>query len=197
MKKHERFALLILALGLLACSASVDLGTQPTPTLYVIPTQPPTALPNFPTPTPQSGGGQGQGTALPPGAEHASVVYVIDGDTIDVSIAGADYRVRYVGINTPERDEPCYQEATDANRALVEDEIVTLVPDISDTDDYGRLLRYVYVGDVFVNAALVRDGWAEARRYAPDTTQYDLLDNFEAVAASAGIGCWSSGVFER
>lgn len=186
----------MLGLALLACTASVDLGTQPTPTLFVMPTLPPTALPNFPTPTSQVGG-QDQSTTLPPGGEFASVVYVIDGDTIDVSIGGADYRVRYIGINTPERDEPCYSEATDANRALVEDQIVVLVPDVSNTDQHGRLLRYVYVGDVFVNAALVRDGWAEARRYEPDTTQYDLLDNFEAVAYAAGIGCWSSGVFER
>ena len=80
------------------------------------------------------------------GGETARVTYVIDGDTIDVRIGTEIYRVRYVGVNTPERDEPCYNDATRANAVLVDDQVVTLVRDVSDTDKYGRLLRYVYAG---------------------------------------------------
>ncbi len=98
----------------------------------------------------------------PVDGETALVVDVIDGDTIDVRLGGDTYRVRYIGVNTPERDEPCYFEATAANAVLVEGQTVTLVRDVSETDRYGRLLRYVYAGPVFVNAELVAQGYAEA-----------------------------------
>ncbi|GAB4479373.1 MAG: hypothetical protein Kow00124_24910 [Anaerolineae bacterium] len=129
--------------------------------------------------------------------EIAEVVRVIDGDTIDVAIDGEVYRVRYIGVNTPERDEACYREATEANTDLVAYQTVTLVRDVSETDRYGRLLRYVYVGDTFVNAVLVAGGWAEAVVYEPDSAQYDYLDALEADAAAQGLGCWPTGVFER
>ena len=127
--------------------------------------------------------------------EQAHVLYVIDGDTIQVSMNGQEYRVRYVSVNTPERDEPCYADATNANADLVEDQTVTLVRDVSDTDRYGRLLRYVYVGNTFVNAELVRDGWAEAREYPPDTAQYNTLEDLESDARSHNLGCHPTGIF--
>jgi len=94
----------------------------------------------------------------------AQVTRVVDGDTIEVSIGGTLYRVRYIGIDTPETVAPdrpvgCYgPEASAANKALVEGKTVTLEKDVSDVDQYGRLLRYVYVGSTFVNAELVRQG---------------------------------------
>lgn len=77
------------------------------------------------------------------GGVTARVTRVIDGDTIDVEISGQTYRVRYVGVNTPERDEECYAEAVAANAALVEGRTVRLEFDTSDTDRFDRLLRYV------------------------------------------------------
>ncbi len=203
---HTPIALAALATALLAC------GTLP-PTPGALP-PPPTLQPSGPAatdpppgdpppgdppppPTPVSAGPTLPApTPLPPGAELASVTYVIDGDTIDVSLGGQDVRVRYIGVNTPERDEPCYAEATQANRDLVEAQIVTLVPDISNTDRYGRLLRYVYVGSVFVNLELVAAGWAESVRYEPDTAQADTFDALEASAAALQLGCWGAGVFQ-
>jgi micrococcal nuclease len=155
-----------------------------------------TALPATPTPV---GGGPLPGTPVPttlPGADYGSVTYVVDGDTIDVSLGGQDFRVRYIGVNTPERGEPCFDQATAANRVLVENQIVALVRDVSETDQYGRLLRYVYVGDAFVNAALVEAGWAESRRYPPDTLYGDTFDALEDAARAANLGCWPAGVFE-
>ncbi len=134
------------------------------------------------------------GDAAPPG-ETAVVTWVIDGDTVDVDLNGETVRVRYIGVNTPERDEPCYQDATNANIALVKGKTVALVRDVSDTDQYGRLLRYVYVGDLFINAELVRQGYAESNRYEPDTAQYDYLESLETAAARAGLGCHPTGVF--
>lgn len=131
----------------------------------------------------------------PSGGEQAQVVRVIDGDTIDVMLNGQEQRVRYVGMNTPERDEPCYSEARQANAALVQGQTVTLVRDTSETDRYGRLLRYVYVGNTFVNEQLVRDGWAEVVVYPPDDAQADAFRALEQAAAQAGRGCHPTGIF--
>ena len=127
--------------------------------------------------------------------ESARVTRVIDGDTIDVRINDISYRVRYIGVNTPESDQVCYDEATDANAALVSGQTVTLVKDRSETDQYGRLLRYVYVGDTFVNASLVRDGWAESVEYPPDTARASEFRGLERDATAANRGCHPSGIF--
>ncbi len=127
--------------------------------------------------------------------ETATVTRIIDGDTIYVRMNGQSYRVRYIGINTPERDEPCYADATAANADLVRGQTVTLVKDVSNTDDYDRLLRYVYVGEVFVNAELVAQGYAEAGYYPPDTAYTDTFNRLEADAQARGLGCHPTGVF--
>lgn len=128
--------------------------------------------------------------------DSAQVVRVIDGDTIDVQIDNVGYRVRYIGINTPERDEACYAEATNANAMLVAGKTVSLVKDTSDTDVYGRLLRYVYVGEDFVNADLVRDGWAENVEYPPDTAHANEFHQLEIQARAANRGCHPTGIFD-
>lgn len=131
----------------------------------------------------------------PADGEQAVVTNVIDGDTIDVSIDGVGYRVRYIGINTPERDETCYQPAVDANRVLVEGQTVTLVRDQTNTDRFGRLLRHIYVGDIFVDATLINQGFAEAVSYPPNTTNVPYLQGIERTAAAAGRGCHPTGIF--
>jgi len=128
--------------------------------------------------------------------ELAQVTRVIDGDTIDVRMNGETWRVRYIGINTPERDEPCYAEASAANEALVEGQAVRLVKDVSETDPFDRLLRYVYVGDTFVNLELVRDGYAEATLYQPDERFYDEFLDAEQSVENSDIGCHATGIFD-
>ncbi len=126
------------------------------------------------------------------------VTRVIDGDTIEVSIAGTIYTIRYIGLDAPELDDkrPEYcalaQEATRYNQQLVEGETVRLEKDISETDKYGRLLRYVYVDDIFVNAELVRQGLAWAITYEPDTKYQDYLEEMEAEARQDKIGVWDT-----
>jgi micrococcal nuclease len=133
----------------------------------------------------------------PSGSDETGVVTdVIDGDTIDVQIGQVGYRVRYVGVNTPERDESCYSQAADANRDLIEGQTVRLVKDTSNTDRYGRLLRYVYVGNTFVNRQLVNQGWGEAVLYQPDDAHYDEFLGLEQAAANAGRGCHPTGIFD-
>jgi endonuclease YncB( thermonuclease family) len=125
------------------------------------------------------------------------VTRVIDGDTIEVNIAGTTYKVRYIGIDTPELDDKrpefcaLAQEATRYNRQLVEGKTVRLEKDITETDQYGRLLHYVYVDDTFVNAELVRQGLAWAISYPPDTKYQGYLEELEAEARQAGRGIWA------
>jgi micrococcal nuclease len=129
------------------------------------------------------------GCTLPP--DTALVTRVIDGDTIAIE---GGYRVRYIGIDTPEmgpEPEAFALEALAANQKLVAGRIVRLEKDVSETDKYGRLLRYVYVDDIFVNAELVKQGLAQAKAYPPDIKYQDYLGELEAEAKRSGEGMWA------
>lgn len=111
--------------------------------------------------------------------ETGVVTTIIDGDTIYVIIDGQEYSVRYVGINAPEMDsgDPLAEQARLKNAELVDGKTVTLVRDVSDTDVFGRLLRYVMVEDIFVNYELVREGVAIPKEYPPDTACHQTLES--------------------
>jgi len=126
-----------------------------------------------------------------PASGTASVIRVTDGDTITI---GSGHRVRYIGIDAPEvypKVEAYGMEAWQANRKLVEGKEVRLDADVTQTDRYGRLLRYVYVDDVFVNAELVRLGLVRVKAYPPNTKYQDFLEEVERQAKQAGRGIWS------
>ncbi|MBA7633403.1 hypothetical protein ES703_40969 [subsurface metagenome] len=125
-----------------------------------------------------------------PKKETAYVIRVIDGDTIEIDLNGKVYKVRYIGINSPEYNQPFGDEATQANSSLVSGKTVILEKDVSETDKYGRLLRYVYVGNLFVNAHLVKYGWAQASTYPPDVKYSDLFVSLEREARENNLGCW-------
>ena len=121
----------------------------------------------------------------------ARVIEVVDGDTVVIE---SGQRVRYIGIDTPELGppaEPFAIEAWQANRVLVGGKVVRLEKDTTETDRYGRLLRYVYVDGTFVNAELVRQGLARARDYPPDTRHQDFLNEMEDEARQASRGVWA------
>lgn len=123
--------------------------------------------------------------------EIATVVDVVDGDTIKVEIDGETYKVRYIGMDTPERERPFYAEATAKNAELVDGQTVLLVKDVSETDKYDRLLRYVFVGDTFVNFELVNQGYAEAATFPPDVACDGMFRAAEADARSHERGLWA------
>ena len=131
--------------------------------------------------------------------QRAQVVRVVDGDTIRVSVDGREATVRYIGIDTPETVDPrgpveCFgREASDQNSRLVAGRGVELEKDVSETDSFGRLLRYVYVGDLMVNEELVRNGYAHAVTYPPDVKYQDRLRALEAEAREKGVGLWAPG----
>jgi len=115
------------------------------------------------------------------------VVQVIDGDTIVIE---GGYHVRYIGIDSPETDEFYYTEARQMNADLVEGKEVRLESDVTDKDEYGRLLRYVYAGDTLVNAELVKQGCAWATAYPPDIKYQVYLDAMEKEARQLERGFW-------
>lgn len=127
--------------------------------------------------------------------EGVLVTRVIDGDTIEIE-GGA--RVRYIGIDTPETVDPrepvqCFGvEASNRNKQLVEGKMVRLEKDISETDKYGRLLRYVYVGDNFVNLTLVQEGYAHSYTYPPDVKYQDQFVEAQRTAREQNKGLWGS-----
>ncbi len=122
----------------------------------------------------------------------AKVARILDGDTVEVEIGGYTFALRYTGIDCPEMGQYGFEEATQANRQLVEGKTVQLEKDVSDIDGDGRLLRYVYVGDIFVNAELVRQGYATAWTYPPDVKYSDLFVRLAIEAKEEGKGLWAA-----
>jgi len=126
----------------------------------------------------------------------ALVVSITDGDTIRVQVDGVEHPLRYIGIDSPEVGIAHADEATAANAELVAGETVLLESDVSDTDRFGRLLRYVWVeadgGWLLVNRELVRIGAAVAKAYPPDTKYQVLLEAAEAAAVAASVGIWTA-----
>ena len=122
------------------------------------------------------------------------VVSVTDGDTIRVDHAGGlNDPVRLIGINTPESGECFGPEATTALKTLVADRNVIMVLDVSQRDQFERLLRYIYLLDgTFVNEVMVRQGFALAREFPPDTAQASVLADAQAQAKADGLGLWAA-----
>ncbi|NPE29791.1 thermonuclease family protein [Methanococcoides sp. SA1] len=120
--------------------------------------------------------------------EFVNVTEVIDGDTIVVS---SGERVRLIGVDTPEVGEPYYSEAKQYMVHRVLGKVIGLEKDVSETDVYGRLLRYVWVKDEMVNKELVLSGLAFSKTYSPDTHYQDIFDSAEVVAKENGVGLWS------
>ena len=189
------FALALLLLGG-ACDSVARSGK--TPDLDVPPTaEEPTSITVPAT-----------GSPTPSGLEQAVVVNVVDGDTIDVLLGGEERRVRYIGVDTPETVDPrrpvgCFgAEAGARNRELVDGKTVGMERDVSETDDFGRLLRYVWLGGpstgsgqaVMVNAQLVEEGYATAAAFPPDVKYAQLFASLQVEARERDRGLWGACV---
>lgn len=146
----------------------------------------------------------------PGGYEEADVVRVVDGDTViaritgrvegpgaGAAVTGAEYSVRFLGVDTPESVKPgspveCFgKEASSATAALLDGTHIRLVKDVEETDQYDRLLRYVYLGDEMANARLVVNGYAQVFTYPPNVRHADLFVALERDARDHDRGLWA------
>jgi len=118
---------------------------------------------------------------------HGVVARVIDGDTFDLSTGE---RVRLIGIDTPERSEAYYDEARSLLVEFVEGSEVALAKDVSDKDQYGRLLRYVYVEDIFINNEMLLRGFARATPIEPDTLFARNFFEAQKQAEAKSLNIW-------
>ncbi|MGH7961137.1 MAG: thermonuclease family protein [Candidatus Binatia bacterium] len=119
----------------------------------------------------------------------ATVSAVLDGDTI---VLTDGTRVRYLGINTPERGQPFYEEAKRYNERLVFGKEVRLETGKQERDGYGRVLAYVYAGNVMVNARVIAEGWAHVFVTEPFDRQTEWLQ-LQKDARAQQKGMWRSG----
>jgi micrococcal nuclease len=131
---------------------------------------------------------------------NATMISVVDGDTIDVNIDGHRERVRLIGIDTPETKKPntpvqCFgPEATRFTKSiLVEDALLHLERDVVARDDYGRMLAYVYLATdgTFVNMAIVREGFARVLTIRPNAAHADEFVVAARAAQADNIGLWA------
>lgn len=162
--KYRLFSVIILLLTVLACS----FGGAVTPE--------PTTLPSS------------DGPVQPSDMETVTVARVVDGDTIELMDGR---RVRYIGINTPEHDQPYYQEATEANRQLVGGKNVQLEFDQETFDKYGRTLAYIWVDGVMANAEIVKRGFANAYTVPPNVKYAEGFRQAERAAREGERGLWA------
>ncbi len=132
----------------------------------------------------------------------ATLVRVVDGDTIRAVVGGMDQSVRYIGMDTPESVapgtpvEPYSLEAAEENRRLLTGGELILERDVSEVDGFGRLLRYVWIrhpsGEyTFVNLELVLRGFAQVATYPPDVRYVDVYLAAQREAREAGRGLWA------
>ena len=133
-----------------------------------------------------------------PASAWAYVTRVVDGDTVEVRLDGETEDVRYIGVDTPETVKPdtpvqCFgPQASDFNHHLVEHRRVRLVFGEERRDVYGRLLAYVYLDGRFVNAELVRRGYARPLTVPPNVRYADRFARLASQARERGSGLWSA-----
>jgi micrococcal nuclease len=146
----------------------------------------------------RSDGGQAAAGERPGAVLSGRVTRVVDGDTVHVDLGGRDETVRYIGMDTPESVKPgvpvqCFAEAAShRNTALVAGRDVTLRLDAETRDRYGRLLAYVYrrSDGLFVNAELVRHGYARLLTIPPNVAHETELAGLADRAQAEGLGLW-------
>jgi endonuclease YncB( thermonuclease family) len=127
--------------------------------------------------------------------EWIKVAEAVDGDT--VVLVNGD-RLRYIGIDTPEKNDPrkpvqCFaREASEKNKQLVEGKMIRFFKDVNQYDIYGRWLGFVYLEDgTFVNEELVKHGFAFAYHYVPDISKSEVFNAAEKYARDNRFGLWS------
>jgi micrococcal nuclease len=130
-----------------------------------------------------------QVTAGATATQEVLVTKVIDGDTF--IIEGGEH-VRMLGMDTDEKGYPCYDDAKLALEGMILNRRVVLETDLENKDQYGRLLRWVWLNDTLVNFEMVKEGLAVAR-FDSDVNYREEIRAAEQAAIANNVGCkWSS-----
>ena len=133
------------------------------------------------------------GTFTQAGFLHAQVVSVHDGGTLTVLLDGQHEKVRLIGIDAPEFDQSMRGvQARDVLKTLVGEKTVRLETDITKRDQYKRLLAYVYVGGLLVNAEMIRQGQAVLHTVPPNVAHVEEYQKAQIEAKEAGRGVWNA-----
>ncbi len=188
-----------MSLVVVACDLTHESGSAPVPTPDIQATVAAEVATQVAAPLSTATSIVPGSSPTPSGTTLARVVRVVDGDTIEVDVGGVSYRVRYIGVDTPETVHPtqpvgCFgPESSAFNKALVEGQTVHLETDVSDTDRYGRLLRYVWIADGrMVNEVLAEEGYAQVATYPPDVKHVDRFLAAQERARDEGRGLWGA-----
>lgn len=140
----------------------------------------------------------------------ATISKVIDGDTVTVNVDGKDYKLRMIGVDTPETVHPSKpveyfgKEASDFSKKTLTGRKVYLEKDTSNTDRYNRLLRYIWlekpeslanptrydIENLMFNGILLREGFANAASFPPDVKYQAIFKEIEKEAEAKGKGLW-------
>jgi len=129
------------------------------------------------------------------------IVKVIDGDTVDIALAGRTERVRLIGVNTPETKHPtkpieCFGPEASAylTKLLPKGAAVRIERDVEARDRYGRMLLYLYLGsnDLFINLDLVARGYGTPMSIEPNTFHRNDFVRAAAQAEAANVGLWKA-----
>lgn len=140
-----------------------------------------------------------EGTSLPAGT--ATVTHVVDGDTVGLDLGDTEETARLLGVDTPETVHPtepvgCFgPEASARTKELLPPgTLVQVSRDVEARDRYGRLLVYLVRSDdgLFVNEALLTEGFARTLSIAPNDAHRAALSRAESQARAAGRGLWSA-----
>lgn len=126
----------------------------------------------------------------PENLSEATVDDVIDGDTVELSDGT---RVRLIGINTPEMEQPYYEEATAYTRSLLEGKTVGVEMDVEELDQFDRTLAYLWVGDKLANYEITRAGYANGLSIAPNIKYEVYITQAEEKAIAEAVGIWQQG----
>lgn len=146
------------------------------------------------------------------GYEKAYVNRVVDGDTAEVTINGNQYKLRFIGVDTPETVHPSKsveyfgKEASNFTKEKLENKEIYLEKDVSDTDRYGRKLRYIWleepndksnptikeIKEKNFNAILLDQGYAKLSTFPPDVKYVEEFKEIEKEARENERGLWSN-----
>lgn len=131
------------------------------------------------------------------------VTRVVDGDTIVVAMAGEENKVRLIGVDTPEsvhpdaaRNVPYGKVASAFTRTSLEGQLVYLEYDVEPTDQYGRILAYVWLDDFMFNKTLLSEGHAVLATYPPNVRYVDAFIALQKEARASGKGLWADTAYE-